>query len=42
MQRLWDDERAAGSDILRVETLERLGGAQRIVEEYLSRAPWAS
>ncbi len=38
MQRLWEDERAAGSDILRVETLERLGGAQRIVEEHLEGA----
>jgi WD40 repeat protein len=38
MQRLWDDERAEGSDVLRVETLERLGGAQRIVEEHLEGA----
>jgi hypothetical protein len=38
MQRLWEDERAAGSDVLRVETLERLGGAQRIVEEHLEGA----
>ena len=38
MQRLWEDERAAGSDVLRVETLERLGGAQRIVEEHLDGA----
>jgi len=29
MQRLWDEERAAGSDVLRVGTLERLGGAHR-------------
>ena len=38
MQRLWDEERAAGSDVLRLETLERLGGAQRIVEEHLEGA----
>ncbi len=38
MQRLWDEERAAGSSILRVETLERLGGAQHIVEEHLEGA----
>jgi WD40 repeat protein len=38
MQRLWEDERAAGSGVLRAETLERLGGAQRIVEEHLESA----
>jgi WD40 repeat protein len=38
MQRLWDEERAAGSDVLQVETLERLGGAQHIVEEHLEGA----
>jgi len=38
MQRLWDEERAAGSNVLRVETLERLGGAQHIVEEHLEGA----
>src|SRR5206468_1033153 len=38
MQRLWDDERAAGSDVLRLETLERLGGAQSIVEDHLASA----
>ena len=38
MQRLWDEERAAGSDTLRVATLERLGGAQQIVEEHLEGA----
>ena len=38
MQRLWDEERALGSDVLRVETLERLGGAQHIVEEHLEGA----
>jgi WD40 repeat protein len=38
MQRIWDEERASGSSILRVATLEGLGGAQRIVEEHLERA----
>ena len=38
MQRLWDEERASGSSVLRVETLERLGGAQHIVEEHLEGA----
>ncbi len=38
MQRLWEEERAAGSDVLRVTTLERLGGAQHIVEEHFGSA----
>ena len=38
MQRLWDEERATGSDTVRVETLERLGGARRIVDEHLQGA----
>jgi WD40 repeat protein len=38
LQRLWDEERAAGSDELRAETLERLGGAEHIVEEHLQGA----
>jgi WD40 repeat protein len=38
MQRIWDEERAAGSDALRTETLDRLGGAQHIVEEHLEGA----
>ena len=38
MQRLWEEERAAGSSELRVETLDRLGGAQHIVEEHLEGA----
>ncbi len=38
MQRLWDEERAAGSNVLRVETLARLGGARHIVEEHLEGA----
>ena len=38
MQRLWEEERAAGSDVLRAETLDRLGGAERIVEDHLQGA----
>jgi WD40 repeat protein len=38
MQRLWDEERASGSSVLRTETLELLGGAQHIVEEHLEGA----
>ena len=38
LERLWEEERASGSDVLRHETLERLGGAERIVEEHLERA----
>ena len=38
MQRIWDEERAAGSGALRTETLDRLGGAQHIVEEHLEGA----
>jgi WD40 repeat protein len=38
MQRLWEVERAEGSRVLRLSTLERLGGASKIVEEHLERA----
>jgi WD40 repeat protein len=38
MQRLWDEERAAGSRVLRLETLERLGGAEQIVGAHVDRA----
>ena len=38
MQRLWEEEREAGSSILRAATFERLGGAQRIVEEHFESA----
>jgi WD domain, G-beta repeat len=38
MQRIWDEERAGGSNALRAETLDRLGGAQHIVEEHLEGA----
>jgi hypothetical protein len=36
--RLWDEERRAGSRRLRLETLERLGGAERIVRTHLDVA----
>jgi CHASE2 domain-containing sensor protein len=35
MKRLWDEERASGSSRLRLETLERLGGADTIVRGHL-------
>jgi WD40 repeat protein len=35
---LWDEERKQGSDILRLETLERLGGADRIVRTHLDES----
>lgn len=35
MTRLWREERAAGSHVLRLETLNRLGGADRIVRTHL-------
>ena len=38
LQRLWEVERAAGSSVLRLETLRELGGAGRIVREHLERA----
>jgi WD40 repeat protein len=38
MQRIWEEEQAAGSNVLRVQTLASLGGAQRIVEEHLDGA----
>jgi WD40 repeat protein len=38
MQRIWDEERNAGSTVLRPEMLQRLGGAQHIVEEHLEGA----
>jgi hypothetical protein len=36
--RLWDEERRAGSRTLRLETLEHLGGAERIVRTHLDVA----
>lgn len=38
MRRLWEEERAAGSPVLRLTTLERLGGAQAIIGSHLDRA----
>jgi WD40 repeat protein len=38
LERIWDTEREEGSDVLRAETLRRLGGARRIVSEHLDRA----
>jgi WD40 repeat protein len=38
LERLWEVERAQGSDTLRAATLADLGGAERIVEEHLERA----
>jgi WD40 repeat protein len=38
LARLWDEERAAGSSTLRLETLQRLGGAEAIVRGHLERA----
>jgi hypothetical protein len=37
MTRLWEEELDAGSRVLRRETLERLGGAERIVRTHLVR-----
>ena len=38
LRRLWDEERAAGSRELRLATLERLGGAEQIVQDHVERA----
>jgi hypothetical protein len=38
MERVWEEERAAGSAVLRAETLRRLGGARAIVSSHLERA----
>ncbi|HEY7207319.1 MAG TPA: cytochrome D1 domain-containing protein [Gaiellaceae bacterium] len=38
LARLWDEERRAGSRELRLETLERLGGAERIIRTHLDLA----
>jgi hypothetical protein len=35
MTRLWEEEMSAGSRVLRLETLNRLGGAEHIVREHL-------
>jgi WD40 repeat protein len=38
MRRLWEEETGAGSRVLRLATLERLGGAQAIIGSHLDRA----
>lgn len=38
LERLWDVERACGSEVLRTSSLAELGGAEQIVEEHLERA----
>jgi len=38
LERLWEVETASGSRRLRLDTLERLGGAAHIVEDHLERA----
>ena len=38
MQRIWEVEREQGSTVLRISTLEQLGGPERIVGEHLERA----
>jgi hypothetical protein len=38
LERVWDEEREAGSDVLRAQTLAELGGAESIVRTNLHRA----
>jgi WD40 repeat protein len=38
MRRLWEEETGAGSRVLRLQTLQRLGGAQAIIGSHLDRA----
>ena len=38
MKRLWEEETGAGSCTLRVETLQRLGGAEAIISAHLDRS----
>jgi len=38
LERVWDEEHASGSQVLRLAALERLGGAQAIVGAHLERA----
>ena len=38
MERVWEEERGAGSSRLRAKTLDRLGGAEAIVRAHLHRA----
>jgi WD40 repeat protein len=37
LMRLWNDERAAGSQALRLDTLVKLGGAERIIRTHLDK-----
>ncbi len=37
LTRLWDEESQSGSRLLRLSTLQRLGGAQEIVRQHLDR-----
>jgi hypothetical protein len=37
LTRLWDEEMAVGSDVLRLSTLKQLGGAERIVRTHLDK-----
>ncbi|HSM71566.1 MAG TPA: serine/threonine-protein kinase [Anaerolineales bacterium] len=38
LTRLWDEERSQGSQVLRLETLEALGGAGRIIRTHMDSA----
>jgi WD40 repeat protein len=38
LQRLWEEERSHGSRVLRLQTLDRLGGANEVVRTHLERA----
>jgi WD40 repeat protein len=38
LERVWDAESAVSSYVLRLETLDRLGGAERVVSEHVDRA----
>ena len=38
LHRLWEEELAVGSSLMRLETLERLGGASEVVRTHLERA----
>lgn len=38
MQRLWDEERGGGSQVLRLSTFRALGGAEQIVRDHLELA----
>jgi TPR repeat protein len=37
LERIWDEERAVNSNILRLDTYKRLGGAHQIVQTHLDR-----